>query len=356
MAIVPLYGHHALRARLSEALAAKKLPASLLFTGPRGVGKQRLAIWLGQAILCTGDSPPCGNCQSCRYFRELTHPDFHWIFPRAKLKDSDPDIEQIRSDYAEAVAERAADGGLYSPPSGMEGIYLAAVRMLVRDAAFAPAIGRAKVFVVGDAERMVPQESSQEAANAFLKLLEEPPADSTIILTSSEPGALLPTVQSRVITVRVPLLADADLKAFVDDESAKATLDARAKASSAERVRAAGGAPGRLLSEESTVKATVAARKLLDAALSASPSSHYAASLSQGAAGARGAFSETLDALLGLLGERMREALHRHDERDAGNTSRAMDAALQAKKHLPQNVSPQLLASRLLADLSATLR
>ena len=66
-----------------------------------------------------------------------------------------------------------------------------------------PSVGSRKVFVVGDAEAMVPQESSPEAANAFLKLLEEPPADTTLILTSSNPGALLPTIKSRVLPIRL---------------------------------------------------------------------------------------------------------------------------------------------------------
>ena len=57
--------------------------------------------------------------------------------------------------------------------------------------------------MIGDAERMVAQEGSDQAANAFLKLLEEPPADTTLILTSSEPGALLPTIRSRSVSVRV---------------------------------------------------------------------------------------------------------------------------------------------------------
>ena len=122
MPIVPLYGHAALRERLLAALAAGRLPASLLLHGPAGVGKQRLALWLGTALLCEASPRPCGVCQSCRYSAELAHPDLHWIFPRPRLKDADASHEDVRQDYAEAVAERVAAHGLYTRPSGSEGI------------------------------------------------------------------------------------------------------------------------------------------------------------------------------------------------------------------------------------------
>src|SRR5690606_25579316 len=85
-------------------------------------------------------------------------------------------------------------------------IFLAAVQRIHQLASVKPTMGSRKVFVVGDAELMVPQESSPEAANAFLKLLEEPPADTTVIVTSSQPGALLPTILSRVLAIRVGLV------------------------------------------------------------------------------------------------------------------------------------------------------
>src|SRR5437867_12669611 len=85
MPIVPLIGHTELRARLAEAVKRNTLPASLLLTGPRGVGKQRLALWLGQFLLCENAShAPCGKCQGCHFAVELTHPDLHWYFPRPR--------------------------------------------------------------------------------------------------------------------------------------------------------------------------------------------------------------------------------------------------------------------------------
>jgi DNA polymerase-3 subunit delta' len=310
---------------------------------------------VAQRLLCTGDNPPCGKCRSCRYVRDLTHPDLHWVFPRPRSRDSDPDLEQVRDDYAEATAERASAHGLYAAPSGSEGIYVATVRSLIKQASMSPALGARKVFIVGDAERMVPQEGADMAANAFLKLLEEPPADTTIILTSSEPGALLPTIRSRVVAVRVPLVADTDLKAFLADPTVKAVLDRERQGTAAQRLRLAAGAPGRLFSGETNARATLAARKIIDAAVGARESHRYAAALAQGGASARGAFSDTLEALVELLGERARDALHRDAHSAAASASKAVDAVLRAQTKATGNVSPQLITAKLIRELSTTL-
>lgn len=356
MPIIDLYGHEPLRERLAESIRAGALPASLLLQGPRGVGKQRLAFWVAERLLCPEQDAPCGACRACRYVRELTHPDLHWVFPRPRLKDADPDLKQVRDDYGEATAERASNSGLYAAPSGSEGIFVATVRSLVQRAAMAPAMGNRKIFIVGDAERMVPQEGADMAANAFLKLLEEPPANTTIILTSSEPGALLPTIRSRVVAVRVPLVPDAAVRAFVENTEVKRALDKEGKSGTAERVRAAAGAPGRLLMGAGDAKATINARRIMDAATGARHSLMYSTALAQGAAGARGAFTDTLDALVELLGERARDALHRKDQPSAAAASKAVDAVLRAQTYASGNVSPQIIASRLIRELATTLK
>jgi DNA polymerase-3 subunit delta' len=353
MAIIPLYGHETVQATLRESFAAGRLPASILFHGPRGVGKQRLAQWLAQLILCTGANKPCGECLSCRYALDLRHPDLHWFFPRPRLKDSDPDAESVRDDIEEALDERRQNSGLYAPASGSEGIFVATVRALVHTAALKPAIGARKVFIIGDAERMVPQEGSEQAANAFLKLLEEPPADTTIIITSSEPGALLPTIRSRVAPVRVPRLSEAEVQQFLANPAVAKQLGASGALK--ERVRIAAGAPGRLLAGEGPENAMTAARKMLEAATAPSESTLFATSLAQGSASARGAFSETLEALLVTLNERVHDAMHAQDEMRAYRTARAVDAVALAQQRAEGNVNPQLITARLLREIRASL-
>lgn len=352
MPLIPLYGHASLRKRLARSAAAGRLPSSLLLHGPVGIGKQRLALWLTQLLLCAGEDRPCGKCQHCRYMRELQHPDLHWFFPRPRLKDSDPDPDDVRDDYREAVAERVEDGGLYAAPSGSEGIFIAAVRSLTRDALLAPALAARKVFVIGDAERMVSQEGADQAANALLKLLEEPPADTSFILTSSEPAALLPTIRSRVAAVRVPRLTEKEVAEFLQDESVRAFLK-RTKRSEP-RADLLGGAPGRILNESEDAQAITVARRMLDAAAGRTPE-RFSLALTRGVSNARGAFTDSLDALTVLLSERTRAAVARDDRQSAARLAAAADLVEVAKERAAGNVNPQLITAKLVLDLSEHL-
>ena len=353
MPIVPLYGHAALRTRFRESAARNTLPSSILLHGPRGVGKQRLALWLGQLLVCTGEGErPCGVCASCRYCGELAHPDVRWFFPRPRLADADASAEDVQVDYVDAVAERVAAAGLYAPPSGSEGIFVAAVRAIVRLAALTPTMARRKVFVVGDAERTVPQEGSEFAANAFLKLLEEPLPDTTLVLTSSEPDTLLPTIRSRVVSVRLTRVADDDVRRFLAEPRVSSRLDkAGVPESLDERLRIANGAPGALFADASREEAAAAARAFLSA-VAGGRSERVRAALGFGGSKARGFFSEVLDALTLLLRDRAREAAHRRDGRAALAAGQAVEVVERAKMRASGNVSPQLLAASLARELA----
>lgn len=359
MPILPLFGHRSLRERLAGSSDRGSLPASLLLHGPRGVGKQRLALWLAQRLLCTGAGErPCGQCQSCRYAGELAHPDLRWVYPRPRLKDADAGPREVEQDYAESTGQRVAAGGLYAAPSGSEAIFVATVRAIVQQASLSPALGRRKVFVLGDAERMVPQEGADAAANAFLKLLEEPPEDTTLILTSSEPGALLPTIRSRVVGVRVAPLRDAEVREFLAEPRVAAALDADRglPRSVDERLALAGGAPGALLGRGEQAAASEAARQLLEAATADDRATRFRVAFQQGSAKARGAFSDTLDALTVLLHERARASLGARDERAALGASRAVVCVERAKERAAGNVSPALVGAALLRDMGRALR
>lgn len=357
MPIVPVFGHSDLRARIREAARRRTLPGSLLLQGPRGTGKQRLALWIGQLLLCERPAEaPCGECQSCRFAGDLRHPDLAWYFPRPRLKDSDPDLADVREDYAEAVAARASDAGLYAPPSGAEAIYIATVRAIVQQAAISPALGRRKVFVIGDAERMVPQEGSEQAANAFLKLLEEPPDDTSVILTSSEPGALLPTIRSRVVSFRVSYLRDAEVQAFLAHEAVTRRLakDRALPASARERVEFAGGAPGRLLEGAEWTAARDQASRMLES-VTGRRGVHYDVAWGQASFKARGSFADALDALTVALHARARAAANRGAESEAAGAARAMEAVEIAKERVASNVSPQLITVNLLREIEELL-
>ncbi|HEX2187449.1 MAG TPA: hypothetical protein VHG51_01065, partial [Longimicrobiaceae bacterium] len=271
-----------MRAALAKSVRDQDLPHSLLLHGPEGIGKERFGLWLAQRIVCdapAAETEPCGSCLHCRLVERLEHPDVHWFFP---LPRPDAAGDRLREKLEEAraaeLAARRADPFHLPQYERAPAYFLAAVRTLQELAGTRPAMGSRKVFVVGDAEAMVPQESSQEAANAFLKLLEEPPADTTLVLTSSTPGALLPTIRSRVLPVRLLPLAEAEVRDFlvrrkeVPETRAEAVAGLAAGAiGRALRLLPAGDAPGPLERQRQ------AGRALLVAATADSPAVRPAA-------------------------------------------------------------------------------
>lgn len=354
--LLPLHGHAPLRARFDEAIRRDALPGSLLLHGPAGVGKQRLALWLGQRLLCTGPEPrPCGSCQHCRYALSGAHPDIHWYFPRPRLKDGDAPPAKVEDDFREAIGERVKTGA-YAPPPPEEGILVSTIRAMVHSAAMSPALGARKLYIVGEAERMVLRDGAEESAGAFLKLLEEPPARANIILTTSEPGALIPTIRSRLVAVRVPALGPADVDAVLAEPAMREAITAAGgPANAAEQRRLAGGAPGVLLGGGEWGEALVRARRMLEAASNGDRREQMKTALMQGSSKARGAFSTSLDALTTLLHERMRASADRGNERGASSAARAVDSVERAKERATGNVNPQLITSELMRELEALL-
>ena len=233
---------------------------------------------------------------------------------------------------------------------------MATVRYVVRQAQLTPAIARRKVFVVGDADRMVPQEGSEYAANAFLKLLEEPPADTNIILTSSASGALLPTIRSRVVAVRVPRLPDHAVRLFLEHPDVRSFLDGiDVPKPTAERVALAAGAPGALLNTSVREDALGEARHLLEVAQAGNRVELYKLAFRQGQSGARGTFSEVLDALEVVLHDRMRQAAVGDDRGPAVAAARAIEQVERSRELAERNVNPQLIAVELLDRLASSL-
>ena len=351
MAIHPLVGHQGARRRLVDSLESGRLPQVLLVTGPEGVGKQRLALWLAQLLFCERRTPdgPCGACRQCRLVLDLSHADLHWFIPipRPKAGEAGKQVEEAAELLAEAVASRR-DEPLYQGADGMAGHPLASARLLLRRAALTPVEGARKVFVVGEAERLVTQESSPEAANALLKLLEEPPPDTWIVLTTPEPERVLATIRSRAVPLRLARLKDEEVRAF-----AGATLrPAPAGAELDAVVRRADGIIGRIVGPaESRDKAAAEARSLLDA-IQKGGSARFERGLRQAPWSARGAFTDLLDAVALELASRARQA---NGTAGARPYVLALDRVRAARADAQGNINPQLLLASLAGELAEVL-
>jgi DNA polymerase III subunit delta' len=380
MPMLPLIGHGDARGALGRAAVMGTLAQSILLHGPAGIGKERLGLWLAQLLVCEGPRPegePCGMCQPCRLAERLQHPDIHWFFPLPRPDANSPDKlrEKLEESRAAELVVRRSDP-LYVPSfEKPAAYYLAVIQTLQRLAGSRPAMGRQKVFVVGDAELMVPQESSPEAANAFLKLLEEPPADTVLILTTERPGALLPTILSRVLPFRLRLLAAEDVAAFLERSGA-------AKGTEAQRLAmAAQGSIGRALrllpgddGAGLLARSRQEARSLLEAVFSASAVPRLAAAHAVAPAGGRGAFVSLLDALgewlrdLAAVASGASEQLLNGDAEEflrrcvsTGEVhplavTRALQRLAPARASAEGNVNPQLILADLLRNLQSDLR
>jgi DNA polymerase III subunit delta' len=363
MALHPLIGHRAARERLARAVRNRGLPQVLLLTGAAGIGKQRLALWLAQLVLCEQPSDePCGACRTCRLVAGLIHPDVHWLvpIPRPKAPDPDKQVEEAAQSIAQVMEERRTEP-LYQPADGMATHSLASVRLLQRRAALTSVEGGRRVFIVGEADRLVAQESAQEAANALLKLLEEPPPGSLFVLTTVEPRLLLPTMRSRAAPLRLGRLSDAEVSGFL-----KAHL--RPAPSSKEldhRVALAEGSIGCALGAgDDGGKAQQAAQQWLEAVL-AGPGPSLERAIRQPPWSARGEFTAMLDAVADTLSEAARGTLGQPVRRAVPQALlryRSPDPLLKAMEHVADareaawaNVNPQILLAVLSEELAEVL-
>lgn len=378
-ALPDLINHHPTRAALSEAIARDQLPGSLLLHGPTGIGKQRFGLWLAQRLICEqpGEIEPCNTCVACKAVLRIQHPDVHWFFPLARPRVSggaDKMADALEEARAEELVERRARPFRASTPTEAVGIFVAHVQTLRRLAIARPAMGRRKIFVIGDAEFMVSQEASPEAANALLKTLEEPPADTTFILTAADPDSLLPTIRSRVLPVRIRPLSVATVQQVLIDQVGAQPHQAQLAA------RLSQGSIGRALAflpdgtEPGALEALrLQARDLLDAATSAEAATRLAAALAIAPSGARGSFIDILDFLalwirdLAAAAEGAEDLVVNIDARAhlagmARRLPRASEGAAEALREIEYarglttfNINPQLALASVLRAIGAVL-
>ncbi len=343
----PVYGHEPLLSRLEGALTSGRFPQATLFVGPAGVGKQRLALWVAQGLLCDrGPGRPCGECDSCAQVLRLSHPDLHWFVPVLRPKATDPDkqVEEVEALLAEAMADRRA-GPLYGEPDGMASHPLASVRLLHRRVILKPYQGARKVVILGKAERLVVQEASQEAANALLKVLEEPPADTFLILTAREAQSLLPTIRSRLVPVRVGGVGDVVVRRFLTTELKPALKGPALE----QRVVLAEGSIGRALAAGGGNGANADTAARWWDSFQGGPSRWATAALSQPPWQARGDFTAALEALALKLRDRAAADAASHPDR-LPRWVAAIRAVERTRDEAQGNANPQLALAVLARD------
>ena len=198
-----LVGNINAKKRLERMFEVGRLPNALLFTGPEGVGKRSFALGVARRSVCTAGG--CGKCPACERAGRFT-------FPAEDDKNKD--------DYKRVFFSEHLDVGMVVPYK--RNILVDAIRDLEREAHFRPYEAETRVFIIDNAEKM-----NDQAANALLKTLEEPPATSHIILVTSQPDRLLPTIRSRTQAVRFGPVAAKEAEEYLAGERGFSKEDAR---------------------------------------------------------------------------------------------------------------------------------
>ncbi len=183
-------GHDRVVDDLRRGLTQGRFPHALLFVGPEGIGKRSLARKLAQSLLCERSSEPaldpCEECPACLQVMAGTHPDV---------------LEVAR-------------------PEDKHELPIRVIRDLCRDLSLKPMRGGRRVAIVDDADAI-----NDEAANAFLKTLEEPPPGSVLILVGTSAEAQLDTIVSRCRVVRFEPLPESELAALLIEQGVTADPD-----------------------------------------------------------------------------------------------------------------------------------
>ena len=147
--------------QLMRSVQAGRIVHALLFVGPHGSGKRTVARLFAQAMVCQGESKPCGACPACKRFLAGSHPDIHVVKPEKKSIG----VDEVR-ELIDALALRPYEGGRH-------------------------------IALIEQADKL-----TVAAQNALLKTLESPSGDCMFFLITDAPGAMLPTILSRCQTVR----------------------------------------------------------------------------------------------------------------------------------------------------------
>ncbi|MFH0883235.1 MAG: hypothetical protein V2A56_09645 [bacterium] len=242
VAFPALVGQDRIREILTRAVRQERLPHAYLFLGPEGSGKEAAALGLARALLCLSDhrrrriepvTVPCGVCDACVQTAKLANPALRILFPLPRPKESGEDesssenyTDTQRKQIDDLLAAKSSDP--YIPlqlPGGQE-ILIEHIRALRQEFRLTSFSGGWRVVLLSQADRL-----RVEAANAFLKLLEEPPDNVMFILTSSRESRLLATIVSRCQILRFPPLPESvlvqELKGRLEVDEAKALACAR---------------------------------------------------------------------------------------------------------------------------------
>lgn len=199
--------------RLYRIKTNDRVGSSYCFSGPMGSGKEYAAIEFGKLLNCEKfDKIPCNKCSSCFKFKSLQHPNIKIIVPlpsSAKSKKGSGPLDGLKQEELELLTSSIINKGKdpfykINIPNARR-ITISSIRDLRRNVYLKSQTSGRKVILIFDAHLL--SDGAGESANALLKILEEPPKNTTLILVTDKRSMLLPTILSRCQIINFPRLS-----------------------------------------------------------------------------------------------------------------------------------------------------
>lgn len=217
-----LIGNERVQKLLRRILEERRLPGAMLFAGEEGIGKKLFALEVAKALNCRSPqgAEGCGRCPSCIRISKFNYPQ-----------------SSEAEEWKGIIWTDHPDVGIVVAPKRV--LLVEQMRQIEREANFRPYEGKARVFLIDDADKL-----NDPSANALLKVLEEPPHTSHLVLLTSRPGMLLPTIRSRCQVIRFSPLAAEEIENHLTQNKIAGGKEANLRA------RVARGSLGRAISQD----------------------------------------------------------------------------------------------------------
>ncbi len=210
-------GQQAVKKRLINSVNEARISHAQLFLGPEGSGSLALALAYAQYISCLEKLPDdsCGKCSACTKYQKLIHPDLHFSYPFITKASAETSVNYIK-EWRNAIAENPFMGieqwmEYLDAENKQPNINIAECHAIIQKLVLKSFEAEYKIILIWLPEYL------GAAGNSLLKLIEEPPAKTLFILIAQNYEQILATILSRTQLIKIPKLADEELKAYLID-------------------------------------------------------------------------------------------------------------------------------------------
>ena len=209
-----IVGQEDIKRQLIQTAKSGILPHAQLFTENGGSGAFNLALAYARYLNCENrtDTDACGHCPSCLKINELAHPDVHFVFPIVAKKDKK---KEICDDYLQEWREFLHDNPYFNLDQWLEHIEAGNSQAIIYSKESDEIIHKLNLKIYEAKYRILliwlPEKLHLSCANKLLKIIEEPPANTIILMVSEQPDMILSTILSRTQRINIPKIQTEDL-------------------------------------------------------------------------------------------------------------------------------------------------